>query len=253
MRIAERRRIMFCERPVGNLLGARSTTCAFTIYDIKPLRFRDFRKSIRTHILLIYEWLRVWPGYATLCMEDQITLLRKCVLYHTILDPCFITLQIGDLSKFVLQNGGYVSTSFDCDDGWQDEKEISRDNKKKIYWPLLTLMNEIIAQMANLQLCFEEFVALKALVSFQMTMPDMTKAGRLCLKLQLEELLRSLYSCFHYMPDELAKAERLGNIVLLMSAIFDTATNFVESHHQVQFFDLWQLDSLLLQFLKNKV
>lgn len=64
-------------------------------------------------------------------MEDQITLLRKCVLYHTILDPCFITLQIGDLSKFVLQNGGYVSTSFDCDDGWQDEKEISRDNKKK--------------------------------------------------------------------------------------------------------------------------
>uniref|UniRef100_A0A915D263 NR LBD domain-containing protein n=1 Tax=Ditylenchus dipsaci TaxID=166011 RepID=A0A915D263_9BILA len=130
MRIAERRRIMFCERPVGSLLG-RSKACPFSVHDIKPLRFRDFRKSIRTHILLIYEWLRVWPQHSTLTMEDQITFLRKCVLYHTILDPCFITMQIGDLTKFVLPNGGYVSTIAGCDEGWQDEKEISRDIKKR--------------------------------------------------------------------------------------------------------------------------
>lgn len=65
-------------------------------------------------------------------IKFQITFLRKCVLYHTILDPCFITFQIGDVSKFVLPNGGYVSTTPDSDDnGWQDEKEISSVNKKK--------------------------------------------------------------------------------------------------------------------------
>lgn len=46
------------------------------------------------------------------------------------LDPCFITIQIGDLDKFIMQNGGYVSTKDDCDDGWQNEKEISRESKK---------------------------------------------------------------------------------------------------------------------------
>lgn len=103
----------------------------FSADDIRPLRFRRFRKSIRTHILLIYEWLRAWPAYAQLRQPDQITCFRKCALYHTLLDPCFISLQLRDPSKFVLQNGGFVSTVPADDSGWEDEKEISRENKKK--------------------------------------------------------------------------------------------------------------------------
>lgn len=131
---------------------------------------------------MIYEWLRALNIYAELEQADQITWLRKCALYHTILDPCFISLQLGDGSKFVLQNGGYVSTDPDtCDDGWDDEKEITRENKKKfvtdryfhenisvfrIYWPLLNrLKSDILDQMVTLDLNFEEFVALKAFVS----------------------------------------------------------------------------------------
>lgn len=44
----------------------------FTVEEIRPLRFRDFRKSIRTHILLIYEWLRSWPEYGTIAKYDQV-------------------------------------------------------------------------------------------------------------------------------------------------------------------------------------
>lgn len=29
-----------------------------------------------------------------------------------------------------MPNGGYVSALPECEDGWADEKEISRDNKK---------------------------------------------------------------------------------------------------------------------------
>ncbi|KAI1723389.1 ligand-binding domain of nuclear hormone receptor domain-containing protein [Ditylenchus destructor] len=250
MRIAERRRIMFCDGPVGSLLGT-SKACPFTAADIKPLRFRDFRKSIRTHILLIYEWLRVWPQFSDLCHDDKITFLRKCVLYHTILDPCYITVQMRDPTKFVLQNGGYISTVSDCDDGWHDEKEISRDIKKRIYLPLLDRVMHIITQMAKLELTFEEFVALKALVSFQFTIPDVSKASQLKMKKELGDLCRALYGHYFETENEMDRAERFGNIILLTSTIFDTATNFVESHHQVQFFDLWQLDSLLLQFLKK--
>uniref|UniRef100_A0A7E4VGA1 Nuclear receptor domain-containing protein n=1 Tax=Panagrellus redivivus TaxID=6233 RepID=A0A7E4VGA1_PANRE len=250
MRISERRRILFCERPVGSLLGA-SNSCPFMQADIKPLCFRSFRKSIRTHILLIYEWLRAWPEYSMLGNNDQIALLRKCVLYHTVLDPCFITMQLGDMSKFVMPNGGYVSTREDCDDGWQDEKEISRESKKMIYWPLLDgLMSTIVQPMIDMAITFEEFVALKALVSFQGTMCDISDDGRPIMKHTLDAICRSLHEI---VPDGDKKAMRFGNIVLLLSPVFDTALNFVESHHKVHFFDLWHLDSLLLQFLKNKV
>lgn len=32
-----------------------------------------------------------------------------------------------------MPNGGYVSTVSECSDGWEDEKEISKDNKKKFF------------------------------------------------------------------------------------------------------------------------
>jgi nuclear hormone receptor family protein NHR-80 len=249
MRITERRRIMFCERPVGSLLGA-SKSCPYTKDDIKPLVFRSFRKSIRTHILLIYEWLRSWPDYSLLQMDDQVTLLRKCVLYHTVLDPCFITMQIGDMTKFIMQNGGYVSTQEGCDLGWESEKEISKESKKMIYWPLLErLMPEVVAPMVDMKLSFEEVVALKALVSMQGSLSDISAAGRPILKKNIDCICQSL---FDFVSPEYDKAERLGNIILLLSPVFGIGDNFVEQHHFMHFFDLWQLDSLILQLLKKQ-
>ncbi|KAF7631051.1 hypothetical protein Mgra_00008702 [Meloidogyne graminicola] len=251
MRIAERRRILFCERPVACLLG-ENKNCPFTKDDIKPLSFQEFRRSIRTHILLVYEWLRVWPAFSDLNMEDRVTLLRKCVLYHTVLDPCFLTIQIGDLEKFVLPNGGYVSTTFPpLDEGcWADEPEISHETKIKIYWPLLVpLMSGCIAPMLQLKLKYEEFVALKAIVALKMTLPDISFTGRTLVNKELDSLCFSLYKFYRtqkeFNSNLLETAERFGNLILLLTPIIDTANTFVESHHIVQFFDLWQMDSLI--------
>ncbi|VDM47559.1 unnamed protein product [Toxocara canis] len=271
MRIGERRRILFCERPVSSLIGMTST-CArtqnnvqatfqpFTAEEIRPLRFRDFRKSIRTHILLIYEWLRSWPEYESIDKLDQITFLRKCVLYHTILDPCYITLQIGYPSRFVMQNGGYVGTSEESTEGWEDEKEISGHTKqryrlifekKKIYRPLLRkMMSEVVTPMVSMNISFEEFVALKAFVSWQGTTSEMSEETKPAMRRTLDTLFRSLHQ--HYLDKNVEVSQRLGNIVLLLSSIFATGLKFVESHHEIAFFDLWQLDSLLIQLLKCK-
>uniref|UniRef100_A0A0K0DM36 NR LBD domain-containing protein n=1 Tax=Angiostrongylus cantonensis TaxID=6313 RepID=A0A0K0DM36_ANGCA len=129
MKLGERRRILFCERPVDKVLG-QTSNCPYTREDIRPLSFRAFRKSIRTHILLIYEWLQAWPDYQTLGNNDKVSFLRKCVLFHTILDPVYISIQIGYPERFVMQNGGYVSCVEGCEDGWHGEKEISTDVKK---------------------------------------------------------------------------------------------------------------------------
>uniref|UniRef100_A0A914RRZ6 Uncharacterized protein n=1 Tax=Parascaris equorum TaxID=6256 RepID=A0A914RRZ6_PAREQ len=99
----------------------------------------------------------------------------------------------------------------------------------------------------------------------------------------LDALFRSLHQ--HYLENNIEVSERLGNIILLLSSVFvstslstssareDDKTDrkrfvsstflyfstfqaaglkFVESHHEIAFFDLWQLDSLLIQLLKCK-
>ncbi|WKX99611.1 hypothetical protein Q1695_014470 [Nippostrongylus brasiliensis] len=247
MKLGERRRILFCERPVDKVLG-QTSHCPYTREDIRPLSFRSFRKSIRTHILLIYEWLQAWPDYHTLGNNDKVSFLRKCVLFHTILDPVYISLQIGYPDRFVMQNGGYVSCVEGCEDGWQGEKEISTDVKKSIYLPLLKkIMSEIIPPMLSLDLSFEEFVALKAFVSWQGAISNVSIHGREAMRRQIDAISKSLH--LHYQRNNIPAAERMGSIILLLSSIFSTGLDFVESHRQIEFFDLWHLDSLLLQFL----
>ncbi|KAK6045821.1 Ligand-binding domain of nuclear hormone receptor [Cooperia oncophora] len=226
MKLGERRRILFCERPVDKVLG-QTSNCPYTREDIRPLSFRAFRKSIRTHILLIYE---------------------KCVLFHTILDPVYISIQIGYPDRFVMQNGGYVSCVEGCEDGWQGEREISTDVKKSIYLPLLKkIMSEIIPPMLTLELSFEEFVALKAFVSWQGAISNVSVHGRDAMRRQIDAISNSLH--LHYQRNNIPAAERMGSIILLLSSIFSTGLDFVEKHRQIEFFDLWHLDSLLLQFL----
>uniref|UniRef100_A0A0N5CE71 Nuclear receptor domain-containing protein n=1 Tax=Strongyloides papillosus TaxID=174720 RepID=A0A0N5CE71_STREA len=252
-KINERRRILFCEKPVSSLFGLYSRG-PFTKDDIKPLNFRQFTKSIRIHILFIYEWMRGWEFFKHLSFGDQTTFLRKCVLYHTVLDPSFISCQIGDMTKFVLPNGGFVSTILSDSSGWGDEKHITEANKKYIYWPLLQrVKSEIMQPMIDMEIKHDEFCALKAIASLEGSKHDVSEEGKAAMQRESENLTILLHD--YYLKKGNSKiqgAERIGNLYLLLSTIFDISDNFVESHHQVHFFDIWKLDDLLLQFLKKK-
>ncbi|CEF67353.1 Nuclear hormone receptor, ligand-binding, core domain and Zinc finger, nuclear hormone receptor-type domain and Nuclear hormone receptor, ligand-binding domain and Zinc finger, NHR/GATA-type domain-containing protein [Strongyloides ratti] len=252
-RINERRRILFCEKPVSSLFGLYSRG-PFTKDDIKPLNFRQFTKSIRIHILFIYEWMRGWEFFSHLSFVDQTTFLRKCVLYHTVLDPSFISCQIGDMTKFVLPNGGFVSTISSDSSGWGDEKHITGANKKYIYWPLLQrVKTEIMQSMIDMEITHDEFCALKAIASLEGSKHDVSQEGRAAMQRESENLTILLHDYYIKIgKSQIQGAERIGNLYLLLSTIFDISDNFVESHHQVHFFDIWKLDDLLLQFLKKK-
>uniref|UniRef100_A0A0N5A1S5 Nuclear receptor domain-containing protein n=1 Tax=Parastrongyloides trichosuri TaxID=131310 RepID=A0A0N5A1S5_PARTI len=252
-RINERRRILFCERPVSSLFGVTSTK-PFTRTDIKPLNFRKYTKSIRIHILFIYEWMRGWEFFSHLNFSDQTTFLRKCVLYHTVLDPSFISYQIGDMTKFVLPNGGFVSTIPTDSSGWSDEKHISGANKKYIYWPLLQrVKTEIMQPMIDMEITFYEFCALKAFASLEGSKHDVSIEAKQAMQRESENLSLLLHDYYRSIGiSEDLGAVRIGNLYLLLSPVFDISDNFVESHHQVHFFDIWKLDDLLLQFLKKK-
>lgn len=70
----------------------------------------------------------------------------------------------------------------------------------------------------------------------------------------LRGILDALFRKIHlfYIENKSDVAVRFGNLVLLLSNILAVGQQFVEKHHEIAFFDLWHLDSLILQLLKKE-
>ncbi|KHJ91111.1 hypothetical protein OESDEN_09029 [Oesophagostomum dentatum] len=80
-------------------------------------------------------------------------------------------------------------------------------------------MSEIIPPMLSLRLTFEEFVALKAFVSWQGAISNVSLEGRDAMRRQIDAISKSLHS--HYERNGIPPAERMGSIILLLSSIFN--------------------------------
>lgn len=248
MKLGERRRLLFSERAVGTLLG-QNTKCPYKKEDIKPLVFHDFRLTIKTHIMLVYEWLQTWPELQELDDFDRMSLLRKAVLIHFLLDPSFLSYQIGEPDKLIMQNGGFISTADHHGVGWEDEPDISGENKRKYYVPIMKqITDEIMPAMQAMNITFEEFVALKALACFQGGFENVSEAKRHLITQQVNRIMSSLHS--HYLENSIEEvAERFGAIVLMLSNIFTAGNDFVKNHREIDIFHIWDLDKLVLQLL----
>ncbi|CAI5444267.1 unnamed protein product [Caenorhabditis angaria] len=253
----ERRRMLYCAHSsISDLLtNDNLNDIPFTCSDLRPLTFSGIQKQIRPQILLIYEWLRGWRHFQMLDTSDRFIFLRRCVLYHTVLDPSYLTYRLGFPTKYVMFNAMYVGIDENDQTGWEDEDScIKSELKKKLYRPLMErTINEIISAMRASNLSFVEFVFLKALVSFKASASsDISKSLKKFMHSHMDLMLKAL--SLHYQSLGLSKeetAQRTGNLVLMMSNVFAVGMECLESHQKIQFFDLWQLDDLLIKLINR--
>uniref|UniRef100_A0A0R3S0M1 NR LBD domain-containing protein n=1 Tax=Elaeophora elaphi TaxID=1147741 RepID=A0A0R3S0M1_9BILA len=126
-------------------------------------------------------------------------------------------------------------------------------------------MSEIVEPMVTMKMSLEEFVALKAFVSWKRisvrvfvfdriikAMCEISDGNKYAMRTMLDDLCTSLHQ-YYEQSHQNDLSERFGNIILLLSSVFAAGLQFVESHHEVAFFDLWQLESLLVQLRNVKV
>ncbi|CAO4368483.1 unnamed protein product [Caenorhabditis nigoni] len=255
----ERRKLLYCSNScISNLItNENSNEIPYSLSDLQPLTFAGIQKHIRPQILVIYEWLRGWRHFELLNTRDRMIFLRRCVLYHTILDPSYLSYRLGLPEKFVMFNGMYVGAQAGDKTGWEDEKDcISSDLKIKLYRPLMErLVNEVCVSMKAINLSFTEFVLLKALVSFKSSISaccDVSEPLKKFMNSYMDSILRALnihYQSLGMSKDEIA--QRIGNVILMMSSIFAVGMECLESHQKIQFFDLWQLDDLLIKLIQR--
>uniref|UniRef100_A0A1I7TI02 Ligand-binding domain of nuclear hormone receptor n=1 Tax=Caenorhabditis tropicalis TaxID=1561998 RepID=A0A1I7TI02_9PELO len=255
----ERRKLLYCSNScISNLLiSENNNDIPYSTSDLQPLTFAGIQKHIRPQILVIYEWLRGWRHFDMLNTKDRLVFLRRCVLYHTILDPSYLSYRLGLPEKFVMFNGMYVGAQESDKTGWEDEKDcISADLKIKLYRPLMErLVKEVCVSMNAINLSFVEFVLLKALVSFKSSITaccDVSLPLKKFMNTYMDTILRALnvhYQSLGMCRDEVA--QRIGNVILMMSSIFAVGMECLESHQKIQFFDLWQLDDLLIKLIQR--
>ncbi|GMR41450.1 hypothetical protein PMAYCL1PPCAC_11645 [Pristionchus mayeri] len=255
----DRRRVLFASSHTVSAMIAHESPndIPFNEGDLFELTFHGIQKDSRSMILLVHEWIKALPGYNQMTsLYDKKAFLCRALLYQCILDPSYVTVQLGlEKKRFIMFNGGYVGIEEDSPVGWGDERGfIKGEMKKSLYRPLLArVMNQIVQPLKDLDLSFTEFVAFKALVSWKSTcVADFSATAKECMQVQIDALFTSLHN--HYRSigqDEERIAERIGAVVLLMCSIVDVGLEILESHQKIQLFDLWELDSLLLQLLSR--
>lgn len=82
--------------------------------------------------LLAFEYSKNLPGFNHLCDEDRIVLFRYCTMSFCALDIAFLTSQMkmDDKGLIVFTNATYSSV-FDNSAGWDNEDEITSEEKDK--------------------------------------------------------------------------------------------------------------------------
>uniref|UniRef100_A0AC34Q621 Uncharacterized protein n=1 Tax=Panagrolaimus sp. JU765 TaxID=591449 RepID=A0AC34Q621_9BILA len=248
----DRRKILYCDCFLDELLSEKTLGLPYVFENLRPLKFTHIRKEIRTMILISFEWLRSWDYFSFLPINDKKVLLRKYVLYQNILDPAYLTTKMGYPDKFVMTNGMYVSMSDESNTGWEDEPEISSETKTMIYKPLMKrIITQIIEPMRELDLKQEEYCVLKALVVWKDVVLWVSATTKTLLNKETEALFASLNNFYVKQGfDDNTIARRMGGLILLLSNVFSVGMECIEDHQKIEFFNLWELDKLLIKLLK---
>ncbi|KAK6053776.1 zinc finger, C4 type [Cooperia oncophora] len=277
----ERRSILYCVRSrISEILSAGEVDdIPFSSKDLNELTFAGVRKDIRAQILATYEWMRGWNHFKCLSTSDKKTLLRRCTLFHPIIDPCYLTMRLGLPDRFVMFNGMFIA--IDSEEGWRDETCISASLKKEVgYVNVVTILGvselgkgfgyrppsgpasspTVVASSDARPLtsptCRSTVNCSKAAGHCSRATLSATISSSLkrCLTSQIDLIFTALSN--HYASLGMSAedvAVRTGNVILLIGNIFEVGMQCLESHQVIQFFDLWKLDDLLIKLISESL
>jgi nuclear hormone receptor family protein NHR-80 len=161
-RSMERRRIMFSSSPLEALLGCNSP---FTVSDLIPFTVKSHNTHMRFDHLLSFEYTKNLPGFHHLSIEDRICIFKYVIMGFCALDIAYLTSQMNMVEQgyLVFTNATY-SSALNFDVGWEDETEISAEEKVKLIWPMnQKFYEQLLKPMSKINLDQVEYSALKAL------------------------------------------------------------------------------------------
>jgi nuclear hormone receptor family protein NHR-80 len=245
-RSMERRRIMFSSSPLEALLGC---TTPFTVSDLIPFTVKSHNTHMRFDHLLSFEYTKNLPGFTQLSIEDRICIFKYVIMGFCALDIAYLTSQMNMVeSGFIVFTNATYSSALNFDVGWDDEDEISSEEKTKLIWPMnQKFYEQLLKPMAKINLDQVEYSALKALTLWRTCYFELSPSAKLFAKELEYGIIKGLHN---YYQDRGDGPERMGDVILFISNIFDVYLTIIENYKKLELFNLIKIDIFVKELLQ---
>uniref|UniRef100_A0A914YNT0 Nuclear Hormone Receptor family n=1 Tax=Panagrolaimus superbus TaxID=310955 RepID=A0A914YNT0_9BILA len=245
-RSMERRRIMFSSSPLEALLGCSSP---FSVSDLIPFTVKSHNTHMRFDHLLSFEYTKNLPGFHHLSIEDRICIFKYVIMGFCALDIAYLTSQMNMVEQgyLVFTNATY-SSALNFDVGWDDEDEISAEEKAKLIWPMnQKFYEQLLKPMAKINLDQVEYSALKALTLWRTCYFELSPSAKLFAKELEYGIIKGLHNYYQNREDG---PERMGDVILFISNIFDVYLTIIENYKKLELFNLIKIDIFVKELLQ---
>ncbi|KAE9553385.1 hypothetical protein FO519_003395 [Halicephalobus sp. NKZ332] len=256
--LLERRRLLYCPRTLRDLLSG-------TVPTFRKESGYFMKDQFNAEVANTVEFLRSIQPFVIFDIDNQLALVRNFCLPMTIIEKYYMTYrQEGHKTNRIYhQNYCYRDLNEDLSQISEDDvsicalgmkQPIGKDNihnsitRKTILEINIPYMkkaiNDICLPMAAIGMTDVEVVGLMLIMLFDPNAPNLTEQAKKIVKAVRDRVYEDWFSIYAHNGIENG-AEKVGNVILITSAIQEFAKLIPENFHFVRVFGIYDYDELL--------
>uniref|UniRef100_A0AC35G5K9 Uncharacterized protein n=1 Tax=Panagrolaimus sp. PS1159 TaxID=55785 RepID=A0AC35G5K9_9BILA len=250
--LQERRRLFYCPRSIRDLLGG-------TVPTFKKIEGYFEKDKLDIESAIIVEFLRSIQPFAMLDLETQVCLVRAFCLPMTIIEKHYMTYKQGGhlTNRIYHQNYSYIDlneaeklmldepASIQNNHSDVDTRHINHKTMVSINIPYMKkALNDIVLPMSSVEMTDVEIVGLMLIMLFDPFAKDLNETAKKVVKAVRDRVYEDWFAVYTH-NGIINGPEKIGNVVLITSAIQEFAQLIPQNFHFVRVFGLTDYDEIL--------
>lgn len=250
----DRRKIMYTDTQIRDVFDT-TCECPYENHQLKPFNYKSFCGFVKHDFVMILDYVNQFPEFQALHKNDKNVVYRMACAVDSMLASAYYSYKVGiEKERLILFNGDYINMNpipiSGDEPGAGTEFQTPQEHEKyKTLMPLkLKQYFDLAIPFARLEVSFEEYVLLKALIIWQISNYRLLEEGRAICARQRDTIVQALHKVVEERGDE-DPAIRVGQLLLSMSYITEQVQAMTNSYLVMTFFDVVSCDSIMYDLL----